>query len=392
MPGNSGGNTLSVALIGPDPERRGEVANVLSNCPGVVIREFPCFPASLEDLPQLLEQNYEVVLIDLDSDPEYALDLVEGICAIGSTAVMVYSDQVDLKLAIRFMSAGARDFLTLPLAPAEVARALSRVAIRHEASRQARRTLGKLSVFFGSKGGCGVTTVAANFAVSLAQVSSQNTLLIDLGLPLGDAAINLGIVPEFSTAHAFQDPSRLDANFLSSLLAKHSSGLFVLAAPTDMPPNQPPQEAIARLLTVARQRFDFVVIDGGARLDLMDTNLFGDSATVYLVAQVGVSELRNANRLISRFLSTRWRNLQIVLNRFTPHTLLFDEEHITKALTQQAHWKIPDDYAVARRTPTSAAALALANTPISQAIRQMARTACGLPAKPEKRGFSLFRK
>ena len=388
MPGNSGGSTLSVALIGPDPGRREEVANVLSICPGVVIREFPCFPASLEDLPQLLEQNYEVVLIDLDSDPEYALDLVEGICAIGSTAVMVYSDQVDLKLALRFMSAGARDFLTLPLAPVEVARALSRVAIRHEASRQARRPPGKLSVFFGSKGGCGVTTVAANFAVSLAQVSNQNTLLIDLGLPLGDAAINLGIVAEFSTAHAFQDPSRLDAKFLSSLLTKHSSGLFVLAAPADMPPNQPPQEAVARLITVARQRFDYVVIDGGARLDLMDTNLFGDSATVYLVAQVGVSELRNANRLISRFLSTRWRNLQIVLNRYTPHMLLFDEEHITKALTQPANWKIPDDYATARRTPTSATAIALANTPISQAIRQMARTACGLPAQEKKKkGF-----
>jgi hypothetical protein len=35
----------------------------------------------------------------------------------------------------------------------------------------------------------------------------------------------------------------------------------------------------------------------------------------------------------------------------------------------------------------------LQDSPISRAIRQMARTACGLPATPEKKkGFFLFRK
>ena len=86
-------------------------------------------------------------------------------------------------------------------------------------------------VFLGAKGGCGVTTIASNFALALAQESGQNTLLIDFGLPLGDAAINLGMAAEYSTANALQDSNRLDANFLSGLLAKHSSGLNVLAAP-----------------------------------------------------------------------------------------------------------------------------------------------------------------
>jgi pilus assembly protein CpaE len=126
---------------------------------------------------------------------------------------------------------------------------------------------------------------------------------------------------------------------------------------------------------------------------LRSTALFDESASIYLVTQVGVSELRNSNRLISQFLATRGRRLQIVLNRYTPHALLFDDLQIAKALTKPADWKIPDDYATARRTRNTATPLAFKDSPISRMIRRMARTACGLPAKPEKtKGFFLFRR
>jgi pilus assembly protein CpaE len=165
----------------------------------------------------------------------------------------------------------------------------------------------------------------------------------------------------------------------------------VLPAPGEFSPLQVSDEAIDKLLSVARQCFDYVVVDAGARIDLRGTALFEESAVLYLVAQVGVTELRNSNRLISQFLSNRGRKLQIVLNRYTPHTLLFDDQQIDKALTRPAQWKIPDDYATARRTRNTATPVALEDSPISRAIRQMARTACGLPANPEKKkGFSLF--
>ena len=54
-------------------------------------------------------------------------------------------------------------------------------------------------------------------------------------------------------------------------------------------------------MTVARQEFDNVVVDVGARLDLTDTALFKDAFTIYLVTQAGIPELRNSNRLISQF-------------------------------------------------------------------------------------------
>ena len=117
-----------------------------------------------------------------------------------------------------------------------MAEALARAAARRPAAQNTKKAAGKLLAFMGAKGGAGATTLACNFAVALAQEPEQKTLLIDLDLPLGDAALNLGIVAEFSAIDALQAGDRLDARFLSQLLVKHSSGVWVLAAPGNFSP------------------------------------------------------------------------------------------------------------------------------------------------------------
>lgn len=386
-------DALTIVLIGPDELRRKTVAKALDISPGAQVKEIPTYPADLDDLPRLLLPLPDVVIVDLDADPEFALDIVENICAFASTTVMVYSQKADLKMAVRCMRAGAREFLNLPIVAGDIAGALARVSIRRPGARRIKRNTGKVCVFLGAKGGCGVTTLAANFAVALAQESGQKILLIDLGQPLGDAAINLGVVPEYSTANAFRDTARLDSRFLASLLTTHNSELSILAAPGEFSDAEPSIEGVNKLLEVARQSFDFVIVDVGSRMDLKNSNLFDVSSVIYLVAQVGVSELRNANRMITQYFGTRGRRLQIVLNRYLPQSLLYNEATITKALTRAAQWRIPDDYATARRTQSMATPIVLQDVPIATAIRQMARKACGLPLQEEKkRGLGFFAK
>jgi pilus assembly protein CpaE len=385
-----GANVLTIALIGPDQQRRGAVAIALTGLQAGVTREFSAYP-ELDEVPRMLEDNYDVMIVDLDSNPEYALDLVETICSTGSPTVMVYSAHTDSELLVRCMRAGAREFLTQPFSTGTIAEAMVRASVRRPTARPVKKTAGRLFVFLGAKGGSGVTTLACNFAVSLAAESGQNTLLIDLHLPLGDAALDLGITAQYSTVNALQNASRLDSNFLSRLLTKHSSGLSVLAAPGKFTPMQTNPEEVDKLLTVARQDFDYVVVDAGTRLDLADTTLFDQASTIYLITQVSIPELRNSNRLVSEFFTKTSSKLEIVLNRFTPRSLGVDEDHITKALTRPATWRIPNDYATARRTQNTATPLSLEDSPISRVIRQMARAASGLPANPEKKKrFGLF--
>ena len=164
----------------------------------------------------------------------------------------------------------------------------------------------------------------------------------------------------------------------------------MLTAPGEFFPAQASTEALDKLLAVARQCFDYVVVDAGSRIDLKDTSLFDENANLYLITQVGISELRNANRMVTQFFSARGHKLQIVLNRYTPHALLFDEAQIDKALTRAAQWKIPDDFATARRTGNSSTPVVFQDSPIARTIRQMARNACGLPTNLEnKKGFSF---
>jgi pilus assembly protein CpaE len=386
---------LSIALIGPDERRREAVMVALSRCAGNEVRAFTSYPPSMDDMPRLLEQHHDVIIIDLDSDPEYALDLVESIGSNGTATVMVYSAKADPDLLVRCMRAGAREFLTIPLELDVVGESLGRASARKPVVRittvRHRKVNGKLLAFMGSKGGAGVTTVATNFAVALAQHPTQKTLLIDLDLPLGDAALNLGIISEYSTINALQALDRLDGSFLSGLLMEHSSGLKVLAAPGRYVQYHATDEAIDKLLTVARQEFDNVVIDLGSKVDLTGTLLFKEANAIYLVTQAGIPELRNSNRLISQVFGSGGPKLEVVINRYEARALGVSEEHITKALTRPAQWKIPNDYASVKRMQVNATPLVLSDSAISRQILQMAGAVTGeVAAKPKKKVFNLF--
>jgi len=392
-PDSVGAELLSIALIGPDENRRRAVAAALAECRAAKVREFSSYPTALDEVPRLLEQYFDVILIDLDSDPEFALELVESICAKDAATVMVYSSVADQDLVVRCMRAGAREFLIPPFDQSNVGEALAlAAAILRPRAKTVKRTLGRLLVFLGAKGGAGVTTIACNFAIALAQESGQSTLLIDLALPMGDAALNLGIAAEYSTDHALQDPERLDPSFLLKLLAKHQSGVSLLAAPSKVPEVDASKEAIDRLMSVARSEFDNVVVDLGSRIDLMNTALFREATTIYLVTQAGISELRNANRLISRFFEAGGPKLEVVINRFEPSFLGVTEEVITKAISRPVRWKIPDDYDATRQMQNSSGSISLADSPISRLILEMASSVTGVPVPQEKekrKGFSL---
>lgn len=222
---------LTVALCGSNDEHRRTMAEILSGHSGLRIREFVNLPAA-EQVPDLV-QHYGVVIVDVDSDGNRALELIERLVTDGTAYVMAYSARADTRQAVRFMRAGLREYFTLPFDSAEVTAALTRASQHNGPPRPGEKSPGKLFIFLGSKGGCGVTTLASNFSLALAQESEQNTLLIDLGLPLGDVAINLGMNTEYSVTSALQDTDRLDPSFLRSLVANHSANFDVLAAPTD---------------------------------------------------------------------------------------------------------------------------------------------------------------
>jgi pilus assembly protein CpaE len=83
----------------------------------------------------MMEQNFDVYIIDLDGDQRYALELVEEISANPSVTVMVFSMNNDPNLLMSCMRSGAREFLSQPVALGPLNEALSRASSRRPATR-----------------------------------------------------------------------------------------------------------------------------------------------------------------------------------------------------------------------------------------------------------------
>ncbi len=391
IPDSVGMPKISIAVVDPNREQCKVVAGLPAGARTGAVRVVPGYLPTIQDASLLSGQGFDMTLVGIDSDPRDALRTVESLCALSQATVVVYAQRFDQQLLVHAMRSGARELLAFPFAPGAVDEAIARVTARVQAAPILKKTAGKIFVFVGAKGGAGVTTVACNFAVALAQDAKQNTLLIDFDLPLGDAAMNLGLTCEYSTVDALREAERLDSNFLSRLLVRHSSGLSLLGAPGRFPQVTIDSLAANRLLTVSSNNFDCLVIDAGSRLDWTRSQLFDIASRVYLVTQAGIPELRNANRMITGSIPAFGSKLEIVLNRYASKMMGIDDEAIEHALTRAPQWRIPNDYFAVREMQNRAEPLALENSPIARAIRKMARVACGLPEDTKKKGLlSLF--
>lgn len=113
----SGSADRSVALIGPNETSRSIVARALAASGGAKVREFQAYPAHLSDLSRVLDQKFDMLIIDIDSDESYALAIVEKAVSFGGIVVMAYSRRSQPELIHRCMHAGVRDLLQLPGEP-----------------------------------------------------------------------------------------------------------------------------------------------------------------------------------------------------------------------------------------------------------------------------------
>jgi pilus assembly protein CpaE len=132
------------------------------------------------------------------------------------------------------------------------------------------------------------------------------------------------------------------------------------------------------------------VIDAGPGLGSAAAPLFQIANTIYLVAQADLASLRNSQRLISHLQEYGAPSIELVLNRFEARRTEFDDERLTKALGVPPKWKIPNDYAAARRASNAGTPLLASGSPVAKAIREMARTACGKPEEESRKSFKLF--
>jgi pilus assembly protein CpaE len=167
----------------------------------------------------------DVILLDLSQEPELGLRLAQSLAEGNPTLrFLAFGPAPSPEFLLEAMRAGVSEYLTAPYVKDTVSAALERICQKLGRGADQQQEPGQILAFFGAKGGAGVTTAAANFAILTHRLTSRSTLLLDLDPHLGEAALALGLEPRYTFIDVIQNFHRLDADLLESYTVRHHSG------------------------------------------------------------------------------------------------------------------------------------------------------------------------
>jgi pilus assembly protein CpaE len=264
--------------------------------------------------------------------------------------VIVLASGAPSTLLEEALEADVSDVLLLPQLTDNVVFAIRKAshAGRKLAAQGGHGRHGKIVTVFAPKGGTGKTSIATNLAASLAKHSGKRTLLLDLDLQFGDAAIMLGLEPEKTIYDLVVAPGELDSEKLAGYITRHPCGLDILPAPLRPEDAELVTEAkLGRLLEVARDSYDVIVVDTSpffhgpmlATLDRTDELL--------MLCGLDVPTLKNVRLSLQTLdlLSFPTARIRFVLNRANSKVGMSKKE-VEGALDMKVAFEIPSDRAV----------------------------------------------
>ncbi len=264
--------------------------------------------------------------------------------------VFLISKNSDPEVLIQAIKIGAKEFFLIPLKEEEVRQALEKFKEkRKKINRKKSPQLGKIITIFGCKGGVGVTTLAVNLAVNLAQKESvKSVALIDMNMMFGEIPLFLELKPGYHWGEIVKNISRLDSTFLMNILAKHSSGVHILPSPATLSDSRSAiPDMMSHLIGFMQKLFDFVIIDTGQFVDEISLKIMELSDNILLVSLLSLPCIHNANKILQTISELRTfpeERIKIVINRYLSKSdipLNDAEESIHKKI----FWTIPNDYA-----------------------------------------------
>lgn len=271
----------------------------------------------------------DLVVTDVAMPVMNGLDLIKHLREDQRTArtpILIVSEETTEKDALAGYTQGADDFIAKPV---DMAILVAKIETIFRQTRPAAqlitapppRARGAVIAFVHAKGGVGTTTLAVNVAVARAR-EGPSTLLIDLNLQFGNAAMFLDLPPRYTIADlARLATATVTDELFAQFLTDHESGLQILAAPLS------PEEGalvtvgiIQQAIDVARSERDAVLIDLPSTLDEPTLAAIDAADVVCVVTAPHLAALRATTDLLatlSRIGKSKDRTI-VVCDRIRP--------------------------------------------------------------------------
>jgi pilus assembly protein CpaE len=339
-------NVLRIALVDPDDDTREALKAMLLGRDTVWL-EADC--SRYEFFPDVIEQTApDVGVVSLDAHPDRAIELIQRLVAEApETAILAISESADGQIILRTIRAGAREFLTLPLAEEDLSGALQRVSQQKFGSSEGGGRSCEVLAIAGATGGVGTTSTAVNLGCVLAAQPSNSVALLDLDLALGDADVFLDSIPDYTLADVVQNIARLDIQLLKRSLTKHSSGLFLLPRPVELHDTAAiTEESVRKVIGLLKASFSHLIIDLSKTYSPIDMAAIETATRVVLVTQLDLPCLRNVVRLMMSFEEADGlhEKVEIVVNRAGLESGQISLKKAKDTLGRDVFALLPNDY------------------------------------------------
>ena len=248
-------------------------------------------------------------------------------------------------------------------------------------------TADRVFTVFSPKGGTGKSVIATNLAVALA-ADGVSTLLVDLGLELGDDALMLGTDPRRTIFDLVAAPGALDTEKLKGYATRHASGLDVLPAP--LRPEQAElvtEEKLGRILDVARDAYDAVVLDTPATFQGSVLSAIDRTDALLVVCELDMTTLKNVRVTLETLQLLRFPadRVSLVLNQPSP-TKAMKRSELEAALGRRVRFELPYDDGVPASVGLGKPIVLARSGGFARAVAKMAGE---LVPKRSKRGWSV---
>ena len=346
---------------------------------------------------ELLIQAYhpmDVLVLSPEVKEPDALGLAEfvGRQAPG-TAIVLVRDHTWNGLLPAAMRAGIRDVVDMTQGSEELRDAVERAvgwaanlrsvtSVSHDTGQA---TKGRIISVFSSKGGSGKTFLTSNLATAIADLTGEDTAVVDLDFDMGDVFTYFGREPSTGIQELMELGEGATRDRLRQVGVQLGDNLWGFGAPPDPAAEVPAGEAIGKFLRAIRGEFSQVIVD--ASVDYSDSALvcFDLSDVICLVTSLDVVGVKHLSKGLDTLLSIGLPRdrFRVVLNRADSKVGL-DATDVERVMKIQVDAMIPSS----RLVPTSLnkgrpVVIDEPTSDVAVAVRQLAQRFIGVSESDE---------
>jgi len=274
----------------------------------------------------LLSEEQQILLVEISFSDANELNTLAKLIQHRehNLSVIVTSSQATIENIRQIMRIGVVEYLPQPILKTELLNVLKIAASKLNHQIVPHSGHGSVFTFMKAGGGSGSTTLALQTAYSLMgqkkkKQETKKVCFLDFDLQFGNAALFLDLDQKHSTKDVIENSERLDGEYIKSVMAKHSSGLYVLPAPEEIIPLEAlTPQLIELIINIATEEFDHVVIDIPSSWTMWTNTVLKNSDKIYLVMQLTVKSIRQSRRLLDMVANQGLdeQNINVVANRY----------------------------------------------------------------------------